>query len=87
MKPLLVDNDPRLRAVLKQTKATVASDFCKAADGTEAVAAHAAQRPDWVPMEVRTHPVDGLQAAAPIWPAFIEGSVYHQIKSNITQNN
>lgn len=46
MKVLIADDDARMRQMLRQTVARVATDLCEAADGDAAVAAYAAQRPD-----------------------------------------
>ena len=69
---LIADDDPRIRQMLKQTLAGLGSSFYEAGDGGEAIAVCATERPDWVLMDVRMKPIDGLRATAAIKTRFPE---------------
>ncbi len=74
-KILIADDDARMRQMLRQVVAGAADSVCEAADGGEAIAVCAAQRPDWVLMDLRMRPVDGLHATAEIKARFPETRV------------
>lgn len=63
---LIADDDVRMRRVLRQMVADLASEVYEAGDGGEAIEVYAARQPDWVLMDLRMKPVDGLQATAQI---------------------
>ncbi len=69
-KILIVDDDRRMRQMLREYVASFAFSLHEAADGREAVDACAAERPDWVLMDLRMKPVDGLHATAEIKALF-----------------
>ena len=75
MKILIADDNSRMREMVKQTVASLATEFYEAADGGEAIAICAAQRPDWVLMDFRMKPMDGLRATAEIKARFPETRV------------
>jgi CheY-like chemotaxis protein len=70
MKILIADDDTRMRQMVKQIVAGLASEVYEAGDGAEAVAVCATQRPDWVLMDFRMKPMDGLHATAEIKARF-----------------
>ena len=70
MKILIADDNARMRQMVKQTVAGFATEFYETADGAEAIAICSAQRPDWVLMDFRMGPVDGLRATAEIKARF-----------------
>jgi CheY-like chemotaxis protein len=72
MKILIADDDARMRRMLKQIVAGLASATYEASDGGEAIAICAAERPDWVLMDFRMKPLDGLHATAEIKARFPE---------------
>lgn len=72
LKILIADDDGRIRQMLKQTVANLASAIYEAGDGGEAIAICATERPDWVLMDVRMKPIDGLRATAAIKARFPE---------------
>lgn len=72
---LIVDDDARLRQMVRQAVAGVASAIYEAADGSEAIARCTTERPDWVLMDLRMKPVDGLRATAAIKARFPETRV------------
>ncbi len=74
-KILIADDDARMRQMLRQVMAGLANSVCEAADGAEAVAVCAAERPEWVLMDLRMRPVDGLHATAEIKARFPETRV------------
>ncbi len=69
-KILIVDDDLRMRRMVRQVVESLASRICEAADGLEAIAACAAERPDWVLMDWRMKPMDGLRATVEITARF-----------------
>jgi CheY-like chemotaxis protein len=75
MKILIADDDARMRQMVKQIVAGLATEFYEAGDGGEAIALCAAQRPDWVLMDFRMRPMDGLRATAEIKARFPETRV------------
>ncbi len=70
MKILIADDDARMRQMIKQIVAGLASEVYEAGDGGEAVAICAAQRPGWVLMDFRMKQMDGLAATAEIKARF-----------------
>ncbi len=74
-KILIADDDARMRQMLKQVVAGLASAIYEAADGSEAFAVFIAERPDWVLMDLRMRPVDGLRATAQIKARFPEARI------------
>jgi len=71
-KILIADDDARMRQMVRQIVAGLASTVYEASDGGEAVAVCAAERPDWVLMDLRMKPLDGLRATAEIKARFPE---------------
>ena len=71
-KILIVDDDARMRQIVKQVVTGLAGKVYEAGDGGEAIALCAEERPDWVLMDVRMKPIDGLRAATVIKARFPE---------------
>jgi len=71
-KILIADDNARMRQMVRQIVAGLASAVYEASDGGEAIAVCAAQRPDWVLMDLRMKPLDGLAATAQIKARFPE---------------
>lgn len=69
-KILIADDDVRMRQMVRQIVDRLASHIYEASDGAEAVAVCAAERPDWVLMDWRMKPMDGLRATAEITARF-----------------
>lgn len=69
-KIVIADDDARMRQMLRQIVASLAGAVFEAADGGEAIAICAAERPDWVLMDLRMKPMDGLRATAEIRARF-----------------
>ena len=74
-KILIADDDARMRQMLRQIVAAIASAVCEARDGAEASLLYAAERPDWVLMDLRMKPVDGLRATAEIKASFPDARI------------
>jgi CheY-like chemotaxis protein len=70
LKILIADDSARMRQMVKQVVAGLASEVYEAGDGGEAIAICAAQRPDWVLMDLRMKPMDGLRATTEIKARF-----------------
>ncbi len=69
-KIVIADDDARMRQMLRQIVSSLASAVYEAADGSEAVALCAVERPDWVLMDLRMKPMDGLRATTEISARF-----------------
>jgi CheY-like chemotaxis protein len=71
MKLLIVDDNAAMRSLIRSLVADLADDIVECDDGAAAVLAFAAQQsegvlPDWVLMDLRMQPMDGLQATRAI---------------------
>ncbi len=75
MKILIADDNARMREIVRQIVADLASEVYEASDGAEAIALCAAQHPDWVLMDFRMKQMDGLRATAEIKARFPETRV------------
>jgi DNA-binding NarL/FixJ family response regulator len=75
MKFLIADDDARMRQILRQVVTHLATAVYEAGDGGESIAVCAAERPDWVLMDMRMKPIDGLRATAAIKARFPETRV------------
>ena len=70
MKVLIVEDNSRMRALLTSLVATVSDETAACADGDEALAAYATERPDWVLMDLHMARLGGLEATRRIRAAF-----------------
>jgi DNA-binding NarL/FixJ family response regulator len=71
MKLLIVDDNGQTRAALRVICSSVADDIHEATDGGDAIRACEEQRPDWVLMDIKMRPMNGLVATQKIlerWP-------------------
>ena len=59
---LIVDDSPQFRELIRTVLAGLVDEVNECADGDEAVAAYAAQRPDWVLMDLQMARMGGLEA-------------------------
>lgn len=66
MKILIVDDNAKMRRVIKTLVADQADEFCECADGETACAAYAEYQPDFVLMDLAMGQVDGLIATRQI---------------------
>jgi CheY-like chemotaxis protein len=62
MTVLIVDDSPQFRALIRTVVADLVDEVKECADGDEAVAAYAGQRPDWVLMDLQMAHMGGLEA-------------------------
>lgn len=74
-KILVTDDDSRIRQAIREIVTDFADCIYEAADGREAVAVCEAERPEWVLMDLRMKPLDGLRATAEIKAHFPETQV------------
>ena len=75
LKILIVDDSPGMRDVIKILLSGRPMTFSECADGMEALERYAAERPDWVLMDIRMPRVDGLTATRQITEGFPEARV------------
>ena len=66
MRLLIVDDNAEVRGLIKRALARLGAEFAECGDGTEAVAAYTAQRPDFVLMDIEMPVVDGITATRQI---------------------
>jgi CheY-like chemotaxis protein len=78
MKPLclmVVEDNAEMRRVIRRMLAGIATEIVECADGSQALAAYALSRPDWVLMDIEMSGVDGIAATREITTAFPEAHV------------
>ncbi|HEV7645064.1 MAG TPA: hypothetical protein VGO50_14050 [Pyrinomonadaceae bacterium] len=59
MKILLVENDIRMRRLMKSMLAEIAGEIYESDGGPEAIELYRSERPDWVVMDVYRKPANG----------------------------
>jgi two-component system chemotaxis response regulator CheY len=62
MKVLIVDDNARMRTLIRSVLIDVAQEFVECASGEEAVLTFPVERPDWTVMDVVMPGMDGLTA-------------------------
>lgn len=67
---LIVEDNENMRRVIRSVVSGFAGRVHECTDGSEALAAYAAHRPDWVLMDLRMREVDGIDATGRITSAF-----------------
>lgn len=67
---MIVDDHAEMRRLLRSVLGDLASEFTECADGAEAVAAFARERPDWTIMDVTMKGMNGLEATRRIQKQF-----------------
>ena len=72
---MIVDDHAEMRRLLHSLLGELASEFTECADGAEAVAAFARQRPDWTIMDIAMKGVDGLEATRRILKQFASSRI------------
>ena len=75
MRLLIVEDSQQMRREIKLFVSDLAQAICECGDGAEALSAYAAQRPDWVLMDIRMEEVDGLTATRRIRGAHREARI------------
>jgi CheY-like chemotaxis protein len=66
MKVLLVDDNPKIRQMVKRRLAGAVDEFYECSDGAEALAAYTKYHPDWVLMDIVMEKTDGITATEEI---------------------
>jgi two-component system response regulator DegU len=66
MKFLIVDDNPQVRAMIRDVLAGAESLFIECSDGDEAVAGYVEHKPDWVLMDIKMTRMDGITATRAI---------------------
>ena len=66
MRLLIVEDNVGMRGLIKRTLAGLVAEFVECGDGAEAVAAYAAERPDFVLMDIEMPIMDGITATQQI---------------------
>ena len=62
MKLLIVDDNPAVRRLIRNLMLPLAREIWECADGQEATSAYTSHKPDFVLMDIRMDPIDGIQA-------------------------
>ncbi len=75
MKLLIVEDNARLRRLIKSVLRDLSDEVIECSDGALALAAYAEHRPDFVLMNVRMKRMDGLTATIEIKAAFPEARI------------
>jgi CheY-like chemotaxis protein len=75
LKVLLVDDNARARAMLRDCLRGEAGEFCECEDGADALAAYAHFQPDWVLMDFEMRRMDGLTATRLILTQFPQAAI------------
>jgi two-component system, NarL family, response regulator DegU len=75
MKFLIVDDDERIRRMIKTIVADESSIICECSDGEQARACYAEHQPDWVLMDLIMPSVDGITATRRIRADYPEARV------------
>ena len=70
MKLMMVEDNDRMRQLMRDFVAKLADQIVECSDGLEAVAVYEAQRPDWVLMDVEMKGMDGITATRKIRERF-----------------
>ena len=66
MKYLIVDDDERIRRLIKSVVADATDVVCECSDGAQASRSYDEQQPDWVLMDLTMPEMDGLTATRQI---------------------
>ena len=75
MSLLIVEDNAKMRRMLKSMVADLASDVRECSDGSEALAAYTAHHPDWVLMDIAMKDVDGISATRQIKAVYPEARI------------
>lgn len=70
MKLLIVDDDERIRHLIKTVVGDAATVVCECGDGAQARASYAELQPDWVLMDLSMPEVDGITATRQLRAAY-----------------
>ena len=86
MKLLLVDDNERMRKVMKNIFSPFFEEVIECNDGIEAVKAFKQELPDWVVMDIKMKMMDGIEATAKIISLYPDAKiiVVSQFKDSMT---
>jgi len=75
MKLLIVDDNAPMRELIKRMLGDLADEISECEDGDQALAVYAAERPDWVLMDIEMKRMNGIAATRRLLAAFPEARV------------
>jgi DNA-binding NarL/FixJ family response regulator len=75
MNILIVEDSPRMRRTIRSLVAGLVHEVFECEDGSQALAAYQAHRPDWVLMDIGLKEVDGIVVTGTLKAAFPEARV------------
>ena len=75
IKFLIVEDNDRMRGLIRMTVADLAGTIHECSDGAEALAAYTANRPDCVLMDIRMARMDGIAATRQIRAAYPDATI------------
>jgi CheY-like chemotaxis protein len=75
MKLMIVEDNDRMRQLIRDFVAKFANQIVECSDGPEAVAIYEARRPDWVLMDVEMKGMDGITATRQIRQRFPDARI------------
>ncbi|MEW5799900.1 MAG: response regulator transcription factor [Bacteroidota bacterium] len=75
MKIMIVDDNKRMREVIKSLLSSSKNKIVECTDGSEAVREFGQSRPDWVVMDIGMKELDGISAVREICSAFPKAKI------------
>ncbi len=75
MQLLIVEDNYHMRRLIKSVVSNIADCIIECGDGSEALEAYRAHRPDWVLMDIEMKNMDGLTATRQIKAAFPDARI------------
>ena len=75
MNIMIVDDNKKMRSMIKSMLVKTAHEFIECSDGSEVVAAYGRHHPDWILMDVVMQDMDGIAATQAVTQSFPEAKV------------
>ena len=75
MRLLIVDDNPQMRRLICSLLKDLSEEIAECSDGTQALAAYAQWRPDWVLMDIKMRQLDGIAATRQIRAAYPQARI------------
>jgi CheY-like chemotaxis protein len=75
MKLLIVDDSEAIRRMIKSVLADLADEIYECSDGGEALPLYSRHLPDWVLMDIKMNPVNGITATGQIKELFPDAKI------------